>query len=140
MKNQILQNTINWILIFKLPIIILVFFIFVFMGYLGQFIEYDSSANIDNILKENDPVLLEYNQFEEDFGSNKNIIVVLETDNIYTTPFMTILIELVVELERIDGINEVVTLSTLNDITGTSEELFVEEDSESADQSHQHKE
>lgn len=126
MKNPQIKKTINWILVFKIPIIIMVLLIFFFMGYRGQFIEYDSTSNIDNILKVDDPELLKYNQFEEDFGSNENIIISLETENIYTTEFMSFLIELTEKLLKIDGVKDVVSLSTINDITGTEDELIIE--------------
>lgn len=126
MKNKLLLNPIRYLLMFKILIILSVFFIFFYMGYLGESLEYDSTASIDNILNKNDQVLLQYNQFEKDFGSNENIIIALETDNIYTNSFLTFLIKLESILREIRGIKDIMSLSTINNITGSEDELIIE--------------
>jgi len=116
----------KWVLILKIPIILAAFFLFFYMGYLGQFIERDSSASIDNILDNDDPAVLQNREFEITFGSNKNIIIALETTGIYQNNFLEFYLKLSDKLEDIEEVDSVFSLVTLSDIYGKEDQLIVE--------------
>ena len=94
----------NWVLRFKLPIILLSFFILFYFGHLGNSLETESSASINNILPEGDPSILDNERFEEIFGSDETIVAGLETANVYQNPFLAFLIRLSERLESIEGV------------------------------------
>ncbi|MBW1687847.1 MAG: hypothetical protein JRS35_22660, partial [Deltaproteobacteria bacterium] len=117
----------NWVLRFKLPIILLSLFILFYFGHLGSSLETESSASINNILPEGDPSIVNNEKFEEIFGSDETIVVALETDNVYHNPFLAFLIRLSQELESIEGVRDVHSLAaTLTDIHGEADELLTE--------------
>ena len=111
--------------VFKILIVLLFVFLFFTMGSLGQNLEYDSSASIDKILKEDDPYLQQYDLFKEDFGSNENIVIAFETDTIYNNDFLTFLIGISELLRDIEGVQDLISLSTLSDIYGKDGELII---------------
>ena len=117
----------NWVLRFKLPIILFSFFILFYFGHLGSSLETESSASISNILAEDDPSIVNNEKFEEIFGSDETIVVGLETDDVYHNPFLAFLIRLSEELETIEGVRDVHGLAaTLTDIRGEADELLTE--------------
>ena len=116
----------KWVFILRIPIILTAFFIFFYMGYLGEYMEHDTSAGINNILDEGDPAVLRNKEFENTFGSSKNIIVALQTANIYRNGFLEFYSNLSNMLENIEGVKSVYSLTTISDIYGKKDQLFVE--------------
>ena len=125
MKKYIIDKYVNILFIFRIPILLIVIFLFFYMGYVGQEMVYDSSAGIDNIVKENDPVLTGYNRFKEQFNSTESVTIALETENLYTNSFLKLITELAPLLQATDGVTDVLTLSTMNDIRNIDERLTI---------------
>jgi len=114
------------ILMLKIPIILVSFGIFIYFGYLMQYMEFSPSSSINDILETDAPSVVNYNNFKEEFGSHENLIIGLETDNIYQNDFLEFIINLGNKLKEMEGVEEIFSLATISDIYGKKDELVVE--------------
>jgi len=123
---NIIEKITRIILFLRIPIIILFFLIFLCFGYFKNSLIYDNSAGIDDIIKEDDRVLQEYRKFEKDFESNDNIIIGLQAKNIFNNQFIYFLKDLNKELIDIEGVDDVIDLTTISDVYGQNNDLIIE--------------
>lgn len=108
MWNKLSQVIIQY----RLPFIIAIGLITVFMGYQATKIvmAYDFARTVPP----EDPDLLYFNSFKQKFGEDGNIIVVgMQDSAVYRLDNFTALRELASEIKRIDGVTEVISLPTL---------------------------
>jgi uncharacterized protein len=108
MWNKLSQVIIQY----RLPFIIVIGLITVFMGYQATKIvmAYDFARTVPP----EDPDLLYFNSFKQKFGEDGNIIVVgMQDSAVYRLDNFTALRELASEIKRIGGVTEVISLPTL---------------------------
>ncbi len=82
----------------------------------------------EGFLREDDPTLIHYNQFREQFGREEVVIVTLRPKNIFDPVFLEKLKQLHEELEEnVPHLDEVTSLVNVRYTTGTEDELIVED-------------
>ncbi len=97
---------------YRLLFIILIGIITIFMGY--HMTKIVMSYDFARTVPPEDPDLIYFNHFKEQFGEDGNIIAVGMKDSaIYQVENFNALRDLTTELKKINGINEVVALPTL---------------------------
>ncbi len=97
---------------YRLLFIVLIGIITVFMGY--QMTKIEMSYDFARTVPLEDPDLIYFNHFKEQFGEDGNIIAVGMKDSaIYHVENFNALRELTDEIKKINGVNEVVALPTL---------------------------
>ncbi len=81
--------------------------------------------SIDDMLPANHPARELYDDVDETFGGSDVIIVVLESEDVFSESTLAQVRALTRSLERIDGVSEVVSLSTANRLEGSEGTLVV---------------
>ncbi|NPA61296.1 MAG: MMPL family transporter, partial [Epsilonproteobacteria bacterium] len=94
-------------------------------------------ANVKNItfdtsnegfLHKSDPILKDYNSFREQFGRDERIVIAIESDKIFTIPFLEKLKRLHKELEdNLPYLDEVTSLYNVRNTRGEKNQLIVED-------------
>lgn len=98
---------------------------FIFISYLPT-ITIDTST--EGFLREDDPALIRYEAFKEQFGQDEKIMLVIATENIFKRPFLKKLKALHTELEQnIPHLNDITSLINARNTRGEGEQLIVED-------------
>ncbi len=78
-------------------------------------------------LHPNDPVLIEYEEFLQKYGSDTNIIVAIKSDNIFSHDFLNKLIKLHNILEEdVPAIDQIKSLVNVRNIRGEDDNVIIE--------------
>ncbi len=109
-----MQKFVEKILGFRWFIIVVVFFITAFLGYQIKNVTID--ADIIGSLPDDDPDALLLKEISENFGGNNMGVVILETNNIYTTEVLKHIRSITDTLKSIDGITTVTSLTNIINI------------------------
>ncbi len=106
-----------------LKVLAILFILLAFpISHLPQ-IKMDTST--EGFMHPDDPVLLTYNEFREQFGRDERIVLAIESDNIFTLPFLTKLKKMHKEIEsRVPYIDEVTSLYNVRDTRGEGDQLL----------------
>ncbi|HEY9046016.1 MAG TPA: efflux RND transporter permease subunit [Ohtaekwangia sp.] len=108
MWNRVAQ----FIIRFRLPLIILIALITVLMGYFASRVQ--MSYDFARTVPLNDPDMILLNKFKAQFGEDGNLIAVgVKDSNIYKLDNFKAYLELTRELKKIEGVNEVVSLPVI---------------------------
>ena len=106
--------------------ILIMFIIFVSLASRIPDITVDTST--EGFLHEDDPVLLDYYNFRDQFGRDEMIAVAIKSDNIFTFPFLDKLKRFHNDLEeRVPHVAEVTSLINARNTRGEEDELIVED-------------
>ena len=85
-------------------------------------------TSTEGFLHENDPVLLAYNDFRDQFGRDEVIIIALKPDNVFDLTFLKKLKSLHEELEdHVPHIEDITSLINARNTRGEADELIVED-------------
>jgi predicted RND superfamily exporter protein len=85
-------------------------------------------TSMEGFLHPNDPALLAYNQFRDQFGRDEVIIVAIQTDKVFDFQFLDMLKTLHQELEdAVPYLDEVTSLINARNTRGNGDELIVED-------------
>jgi len=116
-----MQKLIFWVL--KHPIISVALLVIVTVGLCWKVntLEIDSSA--EGLMVEGDPAREYYETIKEKFGDDNLTVVVLKADDIFTTPALQAIANMTEEIEYIEGITSVESLTTVNRIQGEGDTL-----------------
>ncbi len=108
---------------FKVIVVILMFSAFP-LSYVPQ-IKMDTSAI--GFLHNDDPALLEYNAFREEFGSDERVIVALKSDDIFTLKFLEILRTIYEDLEtNLPFLDDITSLYNVRNTRGEGDKLVTD--------------
>ena len=109
------------ILRYRLPLMILLGIITVFMGYQAQFIKW--SYNLKKIVPDSDEEMIYFKEFTKTFGEDGNIMVLaMEDSSIYELDNFRNLSYLVRELEKIEGVDGVVGIPNVQTLSKNQSE------------------
>ncbi len=85
-------------------------------------------TSTEGFLHENDPALLRYEAFKEQFGQDERIMLVVQTKDIFDSAFLQRLKALHIELENtVPHLNEVTSLINARNTRGEKDRLIVED-------------
>ncbi|MGI9285249.1 MAG: efflux RND transporter permease subunit [Pseudomonadales bacterium] len=99
-----------------------------YCALIAQLPKLTSDTSIEGFLRADDPVLLNYNHFREQFGRDELIIVAIESTEIFTVEFLQTLQTLHAELETsVPYLDKIDSLVNARHIYGDVDELIVED-------------
>ena len=109
---------------FKVLLLLVVLLAFP-ISHLPQ-IKMDTST--EGFMHENDPVLLTYNKFRDQFGRDERIVLAIEDENIFSIDFFTKLRDLHREIEaKVPYIEDVTSLYNVRNTRGDGEKLITDD-------------
>ncbi len=82
--------------------------------------------NVDYFTLENDPDIKFYDEIKKIFGNDEFFIIAFKKDNIFTYENLTLLKEITDDLEQVEEILEVKSLSNVNDTIGENDFFIVQ--------------
>lgn len=89
-------------------------------------IKMDTST--EGFMHDNDPVLLTYNEFRNQFGHDERVALAIKSDKIFTLEFLTTLRELHKELEnKVPFVDEVTSLYNVRNTRGEGDKLITDD-------------
>jgi len=85
-------------------------------------------TSTEGFMHDDDPVLLTYNDFRAEFGRDERIVLAIESENIFSLPFLNRLRDLHQELEaKVPYIDEVTSLYNVRNTRGRGDELLTDD-------------
>ena len=109
---------------FKVIVVVLVLLAFP-LSHVPQ-IKMDTST--EGFMHDNDPVLLEYNEFRAQFGRDERVMVALKSDNIFTLKFLNTLREMHEELEtNVPFLDDITSLYNVRNTRGEGDKLITDD-------------
>jgi hypothetical protein len=87
-------------------------------------VEFDTSA--EGLMVEKDPARRYYAQVKERFGSDTLTVVLVKAENVFTAPALEAIRRISDQLDRLEGVTRVESLTTVNNIQGVGASLNVE--------------
>ncbi len=107
---------------------VIVIFLLLYCALIAQLPRITTDTSIEGFLRSDDPVLLTYNRFREQFGRDELIIVALESAAVFTLESLQSLHQLHAELEsRVPYLDSIDSLVNARHIYGDDDELIVED-------------
>ena len=82
-------------------------------------------ADLARLLPENEPGVAVLRDVDREFGGSEQVAVLVEAEDIFAPTTLVALDGLVRELEALAEVNKVEALSTLEDVTGRGDDIFV---------------
>lgn len=93
------------------------------LAYQAQFLQTDTSN--ESFFVENDPVLLQYDEFKEVFGSDEFIYILYETDDVFSDSNLEMLKSISAQFDTVKYVEEITTLLNVSVITSRGDEIIV---------------
>ncbi|MFC1610653.1 RND family transporter, partial [Myxococcota bacterium] len=114
----------HFILKWRIPILVLVPTVFVVLQVISPAPTFDNS--VESMLDPDDPALALLHEFRGIFGSEEDIFVGIEAEDVFAPAVLTIIQELSDQISEVDNVDEVISIATAREIVGTEEQLVVE--------------
>jgi len=116
----------SWIHDNPLKVLIVLALLLAFpISHLPQ-IKMDTST--EGFMHDDDPVLLTYNDFRAQFGRDERIVLAIESDNVFTLPFLDKLRNLHKELEaNVPYVDDITSLYNVRNTRGRGDELLTDD-------------
>jgi predicted RND superfamily exporter protein len=116
----------HWVFRHRWTVLLL---ILVFTGsLLGQLPKLTMDTSTEGFLHEDDPTLLQYNQFRDQFGRDEMVVIAIRTDNVFEQEFLRKLHALHRELEdKVPYLDDINSLINARNTRGAEGELIVED-------------
>ncbi len=112
--NKTMLKLAQWVVKWRLPIVLIVLALTVFFGYYAAQIKVD--ANIVNSLPDSDPAAKLYKEVGKKYQGNTTGIIILQTDNVFRTDVLEDIRDITDSLMAMNGITHVTSLTNIIDI------------------------
>ncbi len=110
------------------PIKIIVFMLMLSVLIISNIPKITIDTSTEGFLHENDPALVRYEAFKEQFGQDEKIMVVIESNNIFDLSVVKKLKALHVKLENeVPHLNDITSLINARNTRGEADKLIVED-------------
>ncbi len=110
------------------PILVILFSLLVIAFPISQVPKITMDTSNEGFMHKNDPMLINYNKFRDQFGRDERIFIAIESDKIFTIPFLTKLKSMHKELEdNLPYLDEVTSLVNVRNTRGEGDQLIVED-------------
>ena len=98
------------------------------LGLLSQLPKLTIDTSNEGFLHKDDPILLDYNAFRNQFGRDETVIVAIQTSNVFELPFLAKLRQIHEELEsEVPYVDEITSLINARNTRGQADTLIVED-------------
>ncbi|MEJ2414725.1 MAG: MMPL family transporter [Sulfurimonas sp.] len=112
----------------KHPFIVILFSLLVIAFPISNVSKITMDTSTEGFLHEEDPMLIKYEKFKEQFGRDERIVIAIENNHIFSIPFLTKLKKLHKELEEnVPYLDEVTSLVNVRNTRGEKDQLIVED-------------
>ncbi|MBU4333849.1 MAG: MMPL family transporter, partial [Candidatus Omnitrophica bacterium] len=108
----------------SVPIIIAVAILTLFAAVFLPKIKIDNS--IDVFFNKKGRSYIDFQEWKKQFGSDELIIAALELDQVFTQENLTLIYDITTELESVEYVDKVTSLTTVNNIVGIGKDFIVE--------------
>ncbi len=110
------------------PLVVILFALLVVAFPISQVPKITMDTSTEGFMHEDDPMLVNYNAFKEQFGRDERIMIAVESDDIFSLPFLKKLQKLHLELENnLPYLDEVTSLVNVRNTRGDGDQLIVED-------------
>jgi len=110
------------------PIIVILFALLIVAFPISQVPKITMDTSTEGFMHEDDPMLINYNKFKDQFGRDERIMIALESDKIFTLPVLKKIKSLHDELENtLPYLDEVTSLVNVRNTRGEGDQLIVED-------------
>lgn len=107
----------KWVTKYNKLWILLVFLVTGFFAYQMPNMTIDNS--IDNMLPADHPAKQLYDKVDENFGGSDILVVALHNDSLFTQPALQQIYDLSYDFQMVDGVDDVMSMATGKEMTGT---------------------
>jgi len=98
------------------------------VGFISQMPKLKVDTTIEGFLYSDDPAMVAYDQFRDQFGRDDRIVIGIETDDVFTETFLQRLSKFHLAIEAdVPYLEEVESLINARNVYGTEDELVVED-------------
>ena len=112
----------------KHPFIVILFALLVVAFPISQVPKITMDTSTEGFMHEDDPMLINYNNFKEQFGRDERIMIAIESEKIFSLDFLKKLQKMHQELENnLPFLDEVTSLVNVRNTRGEGDKLLVED-------------
>ena len=113
-------------ILFKYPKSILSIIIIITIGCAFLYSKLPVETSVESLIMEDDPDLLFYNTFKEQFGEDEFLVVGFSEPRIFSPAYLRFIQKLTEQFENIEEVDDVVSLTNVEDIIGSEDDFVVE--------------
>jgi len=113
-------------ILFKYPKSILSIIIIITIGCAFLYSKLPVETSVESLIMEDDPDLLFYNTFKEQFGEDEFLVVGFSEPRIFSPAYLRFIQKLTEQFENIEEVDDVVSLTNVEDIIGSEDDFIVE--------------
>ncbi|MEA3417483.1 MAG: MMPL family transporter [Thermodesulfobacteriota bacterium] len=113
-------------ILFKYPKSILSIIIIITFGCAFLYSKLPVETSVESLIMEDDPDLLFYNTFKEQFGEDEFLVVAFSEPEIFSPAYLRFIQKLTEQFENIEEVDDVVSLTNVEDIIGSEDDFVVE--------------
>ena len=114
--------------IYDNPLKVIIFIVILLAFPLSHVPQIKMDTSTEGFMHDDDPVLLEYNDFRAQFGRDERVIVALKSDNIFTLPFFETLRSLHEEIEsNVPFVDDITSLYNVRNTRGEGDKLITDD-------------
>ncbi|QOP41976.1 efflux RND transporter permease subunit [Sulfurimonas marina] len=112
----------------KHPFIVLLFSLLVIAFPISNIPKITMDTSTEGFLHKEDPMLIKYEAFKEQFGRDERILIAIENEKVFSVEFLTKLKKLHKDLEdNVPYLDEVTSLVNVRNTRGEADQLIVED-------------
>ncbi len=116
----------RFIIKFRFPILLIILALSIALASQMRYLTIDTSN--EGMLRPNDQILLTYNAFRDQFGRDDLLVLAIQSDTVFSLPFLEKLKKLHEQLEeRVPHISEITSLVNGRDTRGKGDTLLVDD-------------
>ena len=124
--ETLFEGSTRTIIKFKYPVLLIVLAVTFALASQMKHLTIDTSN--EGLLRPDDPIILTYNDFRDQFGRDDLLLLAIESDTIFSIPFLEKLKELHEKLEEdVPHISEITSLINGRDTRGEGDTLLVDD-------------
>jgi predicted RND superfamily exporter protein len=124
--EQMFHSWTTGVIRFRVLVLVLVLLVSGILGSQIRFLQFDTSN--ESFLHEDDPILLTYNEFRDQFGRDDMLILSIESDHIFSREFLLKLQALHEDLlENVPYVNEITSMVNARNTRGEGDVLLVDD-------------
>jgi predicted RND superfamily exporter protein len=124
--ESLFNSQTRFIIKFRFPILLIILALSIALASQMRYLTIDTSN--EGMLRPNDQILLTYNAFRDQFGRDDLLVLAIQSDTVFSLPFLEKLKKLHEQLEeRVPHISEITSLVNGRDTRGKGDTLLVDD-------------
>ncbi|MDA3938537.1 MAG: MMPL family transporter [Spirochaetia bacterium] len=120
-----LKKLTEWVI--KYPIVVIAITIFLTVFFYIGFSKVTMANEIRDMLPENDPRVLAFDEIDQTFGGASFIMIILDMGEVFNNRSLNEIERLTLELEEVNQVNSVTSITNVEEIRGVEEGIEVAE-------------